>query len=45
MFDTVLLEFLAQGSAIDAETGRGSGLVVVTVAEHGLQHRLLDLGD
>ena len=45
MFDMVLLKFLAQGAAIDAETGGGSGLVIVTMAEHGFQHRLLDFGD
>ena len=45
MFDMVLLKFLAQGAAIDAETGGGSGLVVVTMAEQGFKHRLLDFGD
>ena len=41
----VLLKFFAQGAAIDAKTGSGSRLVVIAVAEHGLQHRLLDFGD
>ena len=45
MFDMILLKFLAQRAAIDAETGGGSGLVVVTMAEHGFQHRLLDFRD
>ena len=41
MFDMILLKFLAQGAAVDAEAGSGSGLVVVTMAEHGFEHRLL----
>jgi len=45
MFDMILLKFLAQGAAIDAETGGSSGLVIVTMAEHGFQHRLLDFRD
>ena len=45
MFDMVLLKFLAQGAAIDAETGRGLGLVVVAVPQHGLQHGLLNFSD
>ncbi len=45
MFDMILLKFLAQSAAIDAEAGGRSGLVVVTMAEHGFQHRLLDFRD
>ena len=45
MFDMILLKFFTQGAAVDAEAGGGSGLVVVTMAEHGLQHRLLDFRD
>ena len=45
MFDMILLEFLTKGAAIDAETGGGSGLVIVTMLEHGFQHRRLDFGD
>jgi len=40
----VLLEFLAQRATVDAEAGSGSGLVVVAVAQHGLEHGLLDFG-
>jgi len=42
MFDMVLLEFFTQGSAVDAEAGGGSRLVVVTMSKHGFQHRLFD---
>ncbi len=45
MFDMVLLEFFTQGSAIDAEAGSGSRLVVITMPKHGFQHRLLDFGN
>ncbi len=45
MLDMVLLQFLAQRAAIDAEAKRGLGLVVVAVTEHGLEHGLFDLGD
>ena len=45
MFDMVLLEFFAQRAAIDAEAGRRAGLVVVAMAQHGLQHRAFHLGD
>lgn|GEM_PF-1606992 len=38
----ILLKFLAQGAAIDAEARCGFGLVVIAVAKHGLQHRLFD---
>jgi len=41
----ILLKFLAQGAAIDAKAGGGSGLVVVTMVQHGFQHRLLDFRD
>ncbi len=42
MFDMVLLEFFTQGSAIDAEAGSGSRLVVITMSKYCFQHRLLD---
>ena len=45
MFDMVLLEFFAQGAAVNAEARRGPGLVVVTMSKHGFQHRLLDFRD
>src|ERR1700679_2414627 len=41
--DPELSEFLAQGSAIDAEDGRGAALVSVHVPHHHLEQRLLDL--
>ena len=41
----ILLKFLAQRAAIDAETGSSSGLVVVAVTQHDLEHGLLDFGD
>jgi len=34
MFDMVLLKFLAQGAAVDAEAGGGPGLVVIAVAKY-----------
>lgn len=45
MIDMILLEFLAQGTPVDAKAGGSSGLVVVTMPQYGLQHRLLDFGD
>ena len=45
MFDMILLEFFAQCASIDAETGRGSRLVVVAVTQDSFQHGLLDFGD
>ena len=45
MFDMVLLKFLAKRAAIDTEAGCGSGLVVVAMAQHGLEHGLLDFRD
>jgi len=41
----ILLKFLAQGASVDAQAGSRSGLVVVTMVEHGFQHRLLDFRD
>jgi hypothetical protein len=41
----VLLKFFAQRTAIDAEAGSGSRLVVIAVPEHGFEHRLLYFGD
>lgn len=41
----ILLKFLAQGAPIDAKAGGCSGLVVVTMAEHGFQHRLFNFRD
>ncbi len=38
----VLLKFFAQGAAVNAEAGSGSGLVVITMSKYGFQHRLLD---
>ena len=38
----VLLKFLAQGTAVDAEARGRPGLVVVTMVEYSFQHRLLD---
>ena len=45
MFDMVLLEFLAQGAAVDAEAGCSTRLVVVAVTQNGFQHGLFDFGD
>ena len=40
----VLLKFLAQRAAIDAEAGCRFRLVVVAVTQHGLEHGLLNFG-
>jgi hypothetical protein len=45
VLDMVLPEFLAQCAAIDAEAGGRSGLVVVTMTQHGFEHGLLDFGN
>ncbi len=45
MIDMILLKFLAQGAPVDAKAGGSSGLVVITMPQYGLQHRLLDFGD
>ena len=45
MFDMVLLKFLTQRAAVDAETGCSFGLVVVAVPQHGLEHGLFDFRD
>ena len=41
----VLLQFLAQCAAIDAEAGCRLRLVVIAVAQHCLEHGLLDFGN
>ena len=38
----ILLELLAQGASIDTKAGGGSGLIVVAMTQHGLEHGLFD---
>ena len=45
MIDMILLEFLAHSAPVDAKAGGSSGLVVITMPQHGFQHRLLYFGD
>src|SRR5436190_22678286 len=42
-FDPQLLHFLPQRIAVDAQHLRGERLVALGVAEHGLDHRFLDV--
>lgn len=43
VLDLVLLEFLAQGAAIDAQAACRPGLVVIAVAHDGCQQGFFDL--
>jgi hypothetical protein len=42
MFYMVLLEFLAQRTAVDTEVGRGLRLVVIAMPQNRLEHGLFD---
>ena len=44
-FDLVLFKFFPQSAAIYTEISRSFGLIMVTVIEHRLQHRLFNFGD
>ena len=41
----ILSELFSQGTTINAKISGSSGLIVIAVPQHGLEHRLLNFGD